>query len=94
MLVVRVELHSAVTGKTTEIARALIYNDGGGDSDHGNYKAFTFKGRDGVAWTREHIHKALNAKKTLRDGVVMNYPRKSLHVWNLVYRALKGMGYQ
>lgn len=91
MLVIRVELHSAITGETTEIARALIYNKGG-TSDRGDYNAMTFKGRDGAAWTRADI---LAAKgKPLRKAEVLNYPRKSLHVWNLVSRALTAMGYK
>jgi hypothetical protein len=31
MLVVRVELHSAVTGKVTELGRMIVANDGTGD---------------------------------------------------------------
>jgi hypothetical protein len=91
MLVVRVELHSAITGETTEIARALIYNKGG-TSNRGDYNAMTFKGRDGQAWTRADIKAAMD--KPMRKGEVLDYPRKSLHVWNLVSRALTAMGYK
>lgn len=93
MLVIRVELHSAITGETTEIARALIYNKGG-TSDRGDYNAMTFKGRDGAAWTRADIIAAKKDNKLLREAEVLNYPRKSLHVWNLVARALTAMGYK
>lgn len=36
MLVVKVELHSAITGETTEIARMIIHNEGGTKSS-GDY---------------------------------------------------------
>lgn len=42
MLIVRVELHSAITGEITEIARALIYNDGHGTITTGDYGGVTF----------------------------------------------------
>jgi hypothetical protein len=91
VIVVRVELHSAITGVTTEIARALIYNVGG-TRERGNYKTMVFKGRDGEAWTREQIRAAM--PNPMREAEVSDYPRLSLHVWNLVTRALIAMGYK
>ena len=86
MIVVRVELHSAITGKVTELARMVIYNLG----DHpasprrGNYGVTTFRGR-----TKEDLDKKISSRK----GVIDNYPRLSLHVWHLVERALQSVGY-
>lgn len=39
MIRVTVELDSAITGETTVIGKATIYNDGTGTKQKGNYKA-------------------------------------------------------
>jgi hypothetical protein len=88
MLIVRIELHSAKTGKITEIARAEIVNDGAGSASHGNYRAKTVKG----AGPRMSLGD-IRAAKALREAGVTDYPRQHLHVWNLVARLLKAMGY-
>jgi hypothetical protein len=84
MLVVKVELHHAVTGEIKEIARSIIYNDGDGTADSGNYVTRTYKG-DGSADFEQRL--------TMRSGTVHAYPRKKLQVWNLVAEALISMGY-
>lgn len=84
MLIVKVELHNANTGEISEIARAVIYNDGTGTSEKGNYGARTWRGR-----TQEDLDK----RKVQRVGAVHGYPRLKLHVWNLVTEALGSMGY-
>jgi hypothetical protein len=89
MIVVRVELHSAVTGKIKEIARAVIYNDGTGTGRRGNYKAFAVKGRQEPMTPKE-----MWQGTKLRESEVKDYRRIDLHVWNLVVRALSGMGYK
>ena len=91
MIVVRVELHSAITGKTTEIGRAVIHNTGG-TRERGDYEVRAFKGRDDKPWTRADFNAFW--QNPLRKGEVKNYPRLSLHVWNLVARALASMGYK
>jgi hypothetical protein len=83
MIVVRVELHSVITGKVTEIARAHIANIGGTKTS-GDYQITTFKGRRA---------QDLNRRVPVRSAVVMSYPRLSVHVWHLVARALIAMGY-
>ena len=85
MIIVRVELHSAVTGQVTEIARMLIANDGQGTQTHGDYYCTTFRGR-----TKD----ALNNCSVQRKGQTKNYPRLALHVWNLVARCLTAMEYR
>lgn len=45
MLLVRVELHSAITGEVTEIARMVIANEGGGTKERANYTGCVAKGR-------------------------------------------------
>jgi hypothetical protein len=85
MIIVRVELLSAITGKTTELARMEICNEGDSpDPKRGNYSVRTLRGRS---------TDALNERTTQRTGKVANYPRLAVHVWNLVARALKSMGY-
>lgn len=85
MIIVRVELLSAITGKTTELARMEICNDGTvADPSKGNYTARTLRGRSTAA---------LNQRIGQRDGRIKDYPRLAVHVWNLVARALKAMRY-
>lgn len=85
MIVVRVELWSAVTGEKTELARMEIANKG----DHpvhskGNYSVRTLRGRS---------TKDLDARTTQRAAEVKDWPRLALHIWNLVAAALAEMGY-
>lgn len=89
MIVVKVELHSAITGKVTEIARAVIHNVGGTNT-HGDYKCFTLRGRDAEALEKN----MRNCGHHVRDGAVSAYPRLALHVWNLVARSLASMRYK
>lgn len=84
MIVVRVELHSAVTKEITEIARMHIANVGGTDT-HGDYEFITYRGRD---------KRTLDKRTPERLGAIQGYPRKRLHVWNLVARALRTMLYR
>ena len=83
MIIVRVELHSAITGEITEIARAHIANTGG-DRKRGSYQTYTMRGR-----SKDQLDRIVMQ----RSGVVLNYPRLSLHVWHLIARALIAMGY-
>lgn len=83
MIVIRVELWSAVTGEKTELARMRISNVGGTDTI-GNYDAVTFRGRTTADLNRNAIQ---------RQCQVRGHPRLSQHVWNLVAKALTGMGY-
>jgi hypothetical protein len=83
MIVVRVELHSAITKKITEIARMTICN-AGGSTERGDYRAETLRGR-----SREQLDRRISN----RIGEVKDYPRNAIHVWHLVARALVAMGY-
>lgn len=84
MLLVRVELHSAITGRVTELARLKIANDGSGNKDYGNYYCDTFRGRDSDALDKAH---------PLRHGGVKMFPRLRKHVWYLVCQCLQSMDY-
>lgn len=85
MIIVRVELHSAIDGSITEIARMRIVNDGtGGDLKVGNYTVSTLRGRG---------EQGLNKNIIQHVGRVEGHPRLREHVWKLVAKALIVMGY-
>lgn len=87
MIVVRVELHSAVTGAVTELARMVIDNTGGTHTQ-GDYRVRTLTGRD-----RDALDRAWQNKTITREGEVTKHNRLSLHVWHLVAKALKSVRY-
>lgn len=92
MIVIRVELWSAVNGQKTELARMVIDNIGG-TNQLGDYRCRTLRGR-----SREQLDRALNSActndtGTTRVGRVTAHPRLREHVWNLVAKALTSMGY-
>jgi hypothetical protein len=73
MIVVKIELHSANTLRTTQI---------GGDHEHGDYDVRVMnKGKlDGDPRLESDI---------CRSGEVTKYPRLSYNVWRLISRALR-----
>lgn len=87
MLVIRVELHSAITGEVSEIGRAVIDNIGG-THESGDYRCRTLRGR-----SRDALDAAWRNKSITREGKVLGHARLSLHVWHLVAKALAAMGY-
>ena len=72
MIVIRVELHSAITGKVTTLGKAVICNDGTGTRTRGNY-TMALSGKDG---------------KPMKHAQITNWPRLSKHVWALIARML------
>lgn len=85
MIVVKVELHSAVTGQVTEIGKMVIANDGmNPNPKRGDYTVYL--GRRGVTDVREIV------SKPQRVARVLKYPRLAFSVWVLVARALKNLG--
>lgn len=83
MIVIRVELWSAITGAKTELARMHICNVGGTEN-LGNYDCETLRGR-----STEDLDRAV----VQRRCQVRGHPKLSQHVWHLVAKALSGMGY-
>lgn len=83
MIVVRVELHSAVTGEVSEIARMHIANVGG-TGTRGDYDVKTLWGRKAEDFA---------ARRVQRAGAVTGHARLHSHVWNLVAKGLTAMGY-
>lgn len=85
MIVVKVELWSAITGAKTELARLEICNTGEEPNPRfGDYECRTLRGRS---------TEQLNRRTTMKAAEIKHWPRLQLHVWNLVTEALKGMGY-
>lgn len=80
MIVVKIELHSAITGKVEEIGRTVIWNEGTGTAKRGNYGAKVI--RRGV------MNSHPKASDVVRTGAVDDYPRLSYNIWRLVIRAL------
>lgn len=75
MILVKVELHSARTGKVTELGRMEISNVGGSKDDvRASYRVELMR-----KGTTDHVQ---------RRGVVENYPKLSYPIWELVKRAL------
>ena len=73
MLIIKIELHSAVTGKVTTIAAGKIVNTGTGTPTRGNYR-IDLRDAAGRPW---------------KTGTVEGFPRKRLLAWDLLYRALE-----
>ncbi len=88
MIIVRVELLSANTGETTELARMHICNEGGSRT-RGDYGVYALHGRD----TETLDHSWRNETYT-HTGKVTNHARLTEHVWNLVSKALVAAGYK
>jgi hypothetical protein len=87
MIVIKVELWSAINGRRTELARMMI-NNVGGDMNLRDYETRTYRGRSEAT-----LHRAMLADTTTRRGKVVAHPAERVHVWNLVAKALFGMGY-
>ena len=85
MIVVKVELHSAITGIVSELARMVIANKGDTSNPKvGNYTVETMRGRSTAA---------LDEMITNRKGEVLGHRRLDKHLWFLVGAALKNIGY-
>ncbi|MFC3097334.1 hypothetical protein [Alteraurantiacibacter palmitatis] len=87
MIVVKVELHSAITGQVTEIGRMMI-NNVGGSASSGDYQARTYRGR-----SAETLARAMKRNEVTRKGKIEGHARLRLHVWHLIAKALASMGY-
>jgi len=91
MIVVKIELHSAITGRVSEIGRMLICNDGAGSADRGDYSVQVLRRKDRPGGISEYVTGiAAGSEPVTRTAEVKNYPRQSYNVWRLVLRALRG----
>lgn len=84
MIIVKIELHSALTGLATEIGRMKITNRGIRKQPFGT-------------GTLGDYNVVLMRRGTLdvvqREGSVLNHPRDVQPVWRLVMKALKSVGF-
>lgn len=79
MIVVKVELHSAITGQTTELGRMTIINDGTGSNEIGHYDVRTMrKGTKNVP---------------NRIGRVEDHKRLTYSIWTLIAKGLRSLKY-
>lgn len=85
MIVVKVELWSAVTGKSSELGRMYIANDGTGTANNCHYDAAVC--RKGSKEVPTPL--APSGPKPTRRARVEDYPRLSYNVWRLILRALR-----
>lgn len=84
MIVVSVQLDSAIhESRDMELARVLISNEGGTHT-RGDYACASLRGRG---------KKQLDRRNIQRQARVLNHPRQTEHVLNLVAKALTAMGY-
>jgi hypothetical protein len=84
MLVITIDLHSARTGKKTNLATLIIANEGGTET-RGNYWGRVYrKGTSLKDWT---------TRKPMRKANVYDYARLTRPVWCLVTEMLINLGY-
>ena len=92
MIVVRIELHSAVTGKKTLLNEMIVHNVGktpGASGDVCDYKAVMLrKGSKEVADA-----KSWDDLSVSRSARVTGHARNSLPVQTLIRKALDALGY-
>jgi len=87
MIVVRIELHSAITHRVTILGQMIIANRGdSSDPKKGNYDV-AIANKNHACSTAISVFR--NKGFQSRQGEVLNYPRLSYNVWRLVCRALK-----
>lgn len=86
-IIVSVQLWSARTGQKTELARMMVHNVGGTGNKR-DYDGETYKGR-----STEALTKAMKTNSVTRRGEVRGHPAEAVHVWNLIAKMLKAMGY-
>lgn len=78
MIIVKVELHSAITNNITLLGVLKICNDGTSNiKERGNYDVYMYRKN--------------NLNQVLRQGKVTNYPRLSYSIFKLVCRAIKSI---
>lgn len=86
MIVVKIELWSAVTHEVSEIGRMYIANDGSGTVDRGDYSVAVCR-RGNTEPPRELIPDPMG-KPAARLAGVKDYPRLAYNVWRLIARAV------
>lgn len=91
MIVISVDLWNANTGAIENIGRAVIYNDGTGSHERGNYVVEI--ARRGSSLEHDMKTRTRRFPKTTRKGAVKDHPRLSAPIWTLVRKALEAVGF-
>lgn len=90
MIVVRVELHSAIDGRTEDLG-TLVIDNVGGTRTRGDYRCRMY--RKGDAERVGGARRLIPLAKPIREGRVEGHARLAEPVHGLVAKALKEMGY-
>lgn len=77
MIVVDVQLHSAITGDQESLCRVEITNDGTGTSSRGNYKIKLYSRGTG---------------RLIRQASITGWPRNQKPAWRLIQAAMVALG--
>jgi hypothetical protein len=103
MIVVKVELHSAVTGEVKTLGTAVIDNITDASQHRitggrlGNYRARVWRKGAETAFAGDHptaiIMHMMRGKKAQREGGVEGHRRLAEPIWTLVRKALESMRY-
>jgi hypothetical protein len=89
VIIVKVELWSAIDGSKQELGRVVIDNIGGTNA-RGDYRCRALRGRSRLELEREMNRSPMKPQRT---GIVTGHARLKEHVWNLVAKGLTSMGY-
>jgi hypothetical protein len=85
MIVVKVELHSAVTREITTLSTMVITNDGTSETPlYGNYNVYVGRKSGDVSYSR--LRQIV--RRPMRYGRVEGHNRLRYNVWVLVAKAL------
>lgn len=89
MIVVSIDLHSAISGRRTTLARVAIANDGTGSANLGHYEVVSIrKGSKASASAA-----LLSGAGVCRRGRVEGHGRRREPILTLLRKALEKMGY-
>ena len=72
MIITEMKLHSAITGQISTLVKVIIFNDGTGTFERGNYQ-WIIKGRNG---------------RQMKRGNLQNWPRNSKPPLALLQRVI------
>lgn len=94
MIVVRVELHSAITGIVTNLGQLVIANDGTGSRTRSNYTVTQHDKSKPVIFNLDKPQYAKDNFRSFRKTIsVKNHARLAESGWKLVAKALKELGH-
>lgn len=87
MIVVKIELHSAVTHDVSNLGTLVIDNTGG-TRTRANYRCRMYQK------SKRPLYEQIASERPFRESVVMDHAKQAEPVANLVAKALKNLGYR